>query len=103
MAAYLEDDLWRDLAGRANACCDQLVQGLKGLDVTLRTEQHANLLFFDLPRRVHRELHAAGAVYSMWDSLEGPDDSIATARLVCDWSLPPEAVSEFTNLLARSL
>ncbi|APZ52053.1 threonine aldolase family protein [Salipiger abyssi] len=103
MAAYLEGDLWRDLAGRANARCDQLVQGLKGLDVTLRTEQHANLLFFDLPRRVHRELHAAGAVYSMWDSLDGPDDSIATARLVCDWSLPPEAVSEFTDLLARSL
>ncbi|MCR8547953.1 beta-eliminating lyase-related protein [Salipiger sp. P9] len=103
MAAYLDGDLWHDLASRANARGDQLVQGLKGMGVAVRTEAHANVVFFEMPRRVHRAVQEAGAVYHLWDDLEGPGDSPALARLVCDWSLSPKAVSDFLDLVGKAL
>ena len=38
---------------------------------------------------------AAGATYHVWGSLDGPADEMLMGRLVCDWSVQPEAVSAF--------
>lgn len=103
MDAYLRDDLWRDLAERANARCDQLVQGLEGLGLTVANDRHANIVFFEMPRAAHRKVQAAGAVYSLWGAAEGPEDAPALARLVCDWSVTPEAVTTFLDAVADAI
>ncbi|MGR3271996.1 low specificity L-threonine aldolase [Thalassococcus profundi] len=99
MAAYLQDDLWRDLAERANARCAELVDGLKGI-AEPRNDARANMLFAAMPRAVHKRLLAGGAQYHLWgDSLDGDGpDEMLTARLVCDWSLDPAAVKAFVDL-----
>ena len=99
MAAYLDGDLWRDLAGRANDRCDQLVAGLKEAGLTVLTEAPANLVFFEAPRALHRAVMAKGAVYHIWGSEDGPDDEIVMGRLVCGWSLTPEDVAAFLAAL----
>jgi len=95
MEAYLQNDLWRDLAGRANSRGTQLVQGLTQAGVRVHNDTHANMVFFDLPRGAHRAVMAAGATYHVWGSLDGPADEMLMGRLVCDWSVQPEAVSAF--------
>ncbi|GGH31734.1 L-threonine aldolase [Cribrihabitans marinus] len=102
MAAYLRDDLWLDLAGRANVNCARLAAGLRGAGATLLHEPQANMIFAAFPRALHRRLHAAGAVYHLWGSgtLEGEDaDEMLPCRLVCDWSLPEAEIDRFLALL----
>jgi threonine aldolase len=100
MSAYLEDDLWRDLASRANARCDQLVQGLKESGLSVVNDTWANIVFFRAPRAVHEAAMARGAVYHPWEDMTAakPDD-LVTARLVCGWSLTPDDISEFLHCL----
>jgi len=101
MAAYLDGDLWRDLAARANAAADRLAAGLRATDVAeIVHPVGANMIFARWPRALHRHLHASGAHYYLWDAaLEGPDEAAPlTARLVCDWSTEPAAIDA---LLAR--
>lgn len=96
MEAYLEGDLWMDLATRANRACERVVQGLKGAGVEVLNDTWANMLFFRAPRRVHRVLQGAGAHYYLWDGgLDGPDDTLVMGRLVCDWSLAEESIDGF--------
>lgn len=83
MAAYLENDLWRDLAGKANRACDALRTGLEDMGIEVVNPTHANMLFFRLPVRVHEALRARGAVYH---SIPGAPEDITTGRLVCDWT-----------------
>ncbi|SDH43352.1 threonine aldolase family protein [Alloyangia pacifica] len=99
MDAYLEGDLWKELAEKANARCDQLMQGLKGLGLTVHNDTHANMIFFEMPRAAHRKVLEAGAVYYPSGDLEGDDAELLTGRLVCDWSLQPSDVSAFLDLL----
>lgn len=83
MAAYLEGDLWRDLARRANGACDRLRAGLEEIGVEVVNPTHANMLFIRLPVRVHEALRARGAVYHAGP---GAPEDITTGRLVCDWT-----------------
>ena len=99
MDAYLTDTLWHDLASRANARCDQLVQGLKGAGLRIVNDTHANMVFFEMSRGAHRAVMAQGADYHLWDSEDGPEESLAVARLVCDWSLSPDQVAQFLDLV----
>jgi len=102
MAAYLEGDLWRDSARRANAACARLAAALDGAPgVELRNAPEANILFAAFPRAAHRRLHEAGAQYYLWEgALEGDDpDEPLVARMVCDWSIRPEAIDRFAALV----
>lgn len=103
MQAYLTDDLWLDMARAANARAAQLQDGLTALGVNLRTRTAANLLFFDLPRSVHRSLADAGAVYYSAAATDGPPDEMLTGRLVCDWSITREAVQDFLDHVRDAL
>jgi threonine aldolase len=101
MAAYLKDDLWRDSAARANANAARLVAGLRDAGAGFAHPPQANMVFVTLPRRTHRRLLDAGAVYHLWEgSLEGDDDDApVTARLVCDWSVSEAAIDSFLALV----
>lgn len=94
MAAYLRDDLWRDLAQRANAKAARLHAGMKDHpDVTIVNDVTANMIFFDAPAALHARLKEHGAVYHA----SGSDTP--RGRLVCDWSMPDEEIDRFVSLL----
>lgn len=99
MQAYLTDNLWHDLATRANARCAELAEGLTARGIEIVNPTHANLLFIRAPRRVHQAAMAAGAVYHLWGPEDGAADEVVMGRLVCDWSTPPEAVTAFLAAL----
>jgi threonine aldolase len=103
MDAYLVDDLWHDLASRANASCDRLRAGIEGAGLRVLTDRHANMLFFEAPRGLHRALQAAGAVYYCWGSLEsGAKEEPIMGRLVCDWSVTADAIDAFVDLVKKA-
>lgn len=103
MAAYLTDDLWLDMARAANAAATRLANGLRGRsDVELLHPVEANMLYARLPRAAHQRLHQAGAHYYLEEGgLEGPEDEMLRARLVCDWSCTEAQIDTFLAHLAR--
>ncbi len=101
MAAYLDDDLWLDLARRSNAACARLTAGLRAAGAELAYEPQVNIAFARFPRAAHRRLHDAGALYYLWDGeIDGDPEEPLTARLVCGWSTEGEAVDRFCEILA---
>ena len=99
MLAYLTDDLWLDLARRANGNFARLKAGLNAIPrVQLRGNPDGNMTFFDMPRAFHKRAEAAGAVY-YWDDVEGPMDQMIMGRLVCDWSITHNMIDQFIACL----
>ncbi|PTE23258.1 low specificity L-threonine aldolase [Cereibacter changlensis JA139] len=96
MQGYLQDDLWLDLAARANAAAARLADGLAAAGATLLHPVDANMIFATLPRAAHERAQAAGAVY--YPMAETPDG--VTARLVCSWSTTEADVDAFLGALA---
>ncbi|MBZ4688834.1 MAG: low specificity L-threonine aldolase [Cereibacter sp.] len=96
MQGYLQDDLWLDLAARANAAAARLAEGLAAAGATLLHPVDANMIFATLPRAAHERAQAAGAVY--YPMAETPDG--VTARLVCSWSTTEADVDAFLGALA---
>ena len=103
MQAYLTDDLWLDLAKAANAASDRVVAGLRAAGAGIVWEPEANLVFARLPRRMHQQLMAAGAVYYLWDgdANSGDPDEMLMGRFVCDWSMSDAAIDAFLMVLAQ--
>ena len=100
MEAYLTDNLWHDLASKANAAGQRMAEGLRASNVvTFPYEPEANLMFFEAPRGLHIKVQAAGAEYYVMGSLEGDDDEPVMGRLVCDWSVGLDGVDEFLAAL----
>ncbi|WP_322894982.1 MULTISPECIES: threonine aldolase family protein [unclassified Yoonia] len=102
MQAYLADDLWLDLARKANARTAQLAEGLRVHNAAqMLFDPQANIIFFDMPRREHQRMLASGAVYYVMsgDPDAGDPDEMLTARLVTDWSMTADGVSQFLTLL----
>lgn len=101
MAAYLQDDLWLKLAQQSNANCARLADGLRAKGASFLHEPEANMIFASFPRSKHKLLHDAGATYHLWGAeLVGADDNEALAcRLVCDWSIGPDEIDRFLDLL----
>jgi threonine aldolase len=102
MQAYLADGLWLDMARSANARCAQLAEGLRRHNTALMLfDPQANIIFFDMPRRDHQRMLAAGAVYYVMsgDPDHGDPKEMLTGRLVTDWSMTADGVSQFLDLL----
>ncbi|MGJ8627754.1 MAG: threonine aldolase family protein [Sulfitobacter sp.] len=98
MAGYLQGDLWMQTAQQANDNAAYLVAGLRKAGAEFLHEPQANMVFARFPRAVHRKLHAAGAKYYVWNgSLDGSDDEMVGARLVCDWSISRENIDTFLS------
>lgn len=102
MQAYLTDGLWLDMARSANARCVQLAEGLRKHNTAkMLFEPQANMIFFEMPRREHKRMLDAGAVYYVMsgDHEVGDPDEPLIGRLVCDWSMTKDGVSQFLDLL----
>ena len=102
MLAYLEDDLWLEMARAANAANLRLANGLRATGVAEYAHRpDANMSFAALPRSAHRRLHDAGASYHIWHgALDGDDpEEMLLARLVCDWSAREEDTARFVELV----
>ncbi|PUB17542.1 threonine aldolase family protein [Yoonia sediminilitoris] len=102
MQAYLTDGLWLDMARSANARCDQLAEGLRGHNsVELLFEPQANMIYFQMPRSEHQRMLDSGAVYyvTSGDPASGDPDEMLTGRLVTDWAMTPQGVTQFLDLL----
>lgn len=99
MEAYLTDNLWIDLATKANAAAAKLEAGIMSLPgAVMQHERHANMLFTGFSRAAHKRAFDAGAHYYLApgnQSLEGADDEVLTARLVCNWSTTEADISSF--------
>jgi threonine aldolase len=101
MAAYLDGDLWLEMAGLANKACQRLAKGLASVPgAAFRFDPQSNMIFVDLPRSVHKRLHEAGAQYNIYEgSLDGDDpDEALLARLVCDWSALADDIDRFLEI-----
>lgn len=103
MQAYLNDDLWLSMARNANAMGGRLAQGISAVPgASLVHPNDANMVFAKFPRSMHKSAKAAGAAYYFWpfdQSLEGPDDELLSARMVCSWSTTEKDVDQFLALL----
>ncbi len=100
MDAYLTDDLWHDLATRANRAGARLADGLRGIDgLRFLWPPEANMLFPTFAAHRHRRAIEAGARYNLWSGdLDGPGD--VACRLVCDWSIGDDQIDRFVDLVA---
>lgn len=84
--AMLENGLWLELAGRANAAAGRLADALSGIDgAELVHPVEGNLIFIRLPQRVIDRLGAAGAGFY---SLGGE----RICRFVCSWATTDEEI-----------
>jgi len=102
MQAYLTDGLWLDMARSANARCARLAAGLQGLrDLKTLFAPQANMIFFEMPRREHKRMLDAGAVYHLMngDHEAGDPHEPLIGRLVCDWSMTEDSIDQFLDLL----
>lgn len=102
MLAYTSNNLWRDLALRANAVTAQLVECLNAHpDVKLHTSPQANMVYAWFPRGLHKKISEAGVQYYIEQgSLHGSDpDELLQARFVCDWSTSTKEISEFASIM----
>ena len=103
MEAYLEGDLWLDLAEASNARARELSEGIAALPgAALVHPTEANTVFASWPRARHWAAQAAGAHYYLWpgdQSLEGPEEEPLSARLVCNWATTPAEVAQFLGVL----
>lgn len=104
MQAYLTDDLWLKTARHANEMARKLSEGVSKIEgAKLIHPTDANAVFAAFPRGAHKRAHEAGAYYYLWpfdQSLEGPEEELLAARLVCSWSTTPEEIDAFLSHLA---
>ncbi len=101
--AYFENDLWRRLAGHANAMAKRLSNGLVALDgVRVVYPTEANEVFAAFPEGVAARLREKGAVFFPWRT---PGDTTGgkTNRLICSFRTQAEEVDRFLDLVSATL
>ena len=103
MNAYLEGNLWHDMATAANAAARRLSAGIQKIEgAALMHPTQSNGVFASWPRAGHRRAHEAGAEYHFWPEdrpLDGPDEEALPARLMCSWSTTDDEVDRFLELI----
>ncbi len=102
MQAYLTDNLWLDLARRANDAAARLETALLTLPNTaLEFPRQGNMIFARWPRSAHRRAKAAHAQYSPYygQSMQGPDGALLGARMVTNWSTTQRDIDDFIAIL----
>ncbi len=98
MAGYLAEGAWLETAKAANANAAYLAERLRAAGAEFLHEPAANMIFARFPRAIHRKLHEAGARYYLWDgTLDGGDDEMLAARMVCDWSISRDQIDQFLS------
>lgn len=97
--AWLEGDLWLQMAGHANAMAHELALGLARLPgVRIDQRVQANQIFATIPRALHRRAVVAGIACHLWPHTQSADgDEPVSIRLVCGWDT---ALSDIEAALA---
>jgi threonine aldolase len=102
--AYLADDLWLELARRANAMADRLAAGLAAAGFVPLWPVEANEIFVALPPQVDERLKAAGATYYPWAVNDGSrsagDGNLV--RLVTSFATTVEETERFLAIVRAS-
>ncbi len=94
--AMLEDGLWRELAGAANAAAAALGAGAAEAGFPPVFAVQANEVFLDLPAALGAALKAEGAQFFPWTpEAEGR----CLYRFVCSFATTPDEVEMFTTRL----
>ena len=102
MEAYLEDDLWLDLARGRERAGGALSGGSRRCRGRAPASDRGQRGLRRLAARRHRAAQAAGAHYHLWpddQSLDGPDEEPLSARLVCNWATTAAEVARFLGAL----
>lgn len=94
MTAYLKDDLWLDLARRANASAAMLADSLVKAGGELAHPVDGNEVFCDLPAGAADRLAAAGAGFYPW--LDG------SHRFICSWTTSIQDIEALQRALKLS-
>ena len=90
--AYLNDDLWLDLAAHANQAMSNLVNELQAVSsVTVVSGGDGNELFVSMDESLAEALHAKGHVFYPWPSLPN------AYRLVTSFMTEQSEVDEFIS------
>jgi threonine aldolase len=101
MLAYLEDDLWLQNAGIANALAQNLADGIKQLpSVRVSQPTQANEVFAFMPKKLAAKLEEKGALFYEWPGSEAQEGEIHV-RFVLSFATPPEHVEKFVDLARR--
>ncbi|MFD1742260.1 threonine aldolase family protein, partial [Cypionkella sinensis] len=80
--AYLEGDLWLDMATHANAMGARLATGVAAAGARHQHPAQANMMFPEWAMGTHQRLEAAGAAYYQMPASPGME----AARLVTSWN-----------------
>lgn len=103
MAAYLEDDLWLELARSANRAAARLAAGMdRTADVAVENTVEANMLFASMPRRLHVAAHDAGVKYLFHPgdgTLDGDPEERLLFRMVTNWATTDADIDGFLNAI----
>jgi threonine aldolase len=92
----LEDDLWRETAGHANAMAQRLAEAAAGVPgVRVAYPAQANAVFAALPAAVTERLLEDYRFYT-WDEQAG------VVRWMCSWQTTAEDVDELAAALRRA-
>ena len=104
MLAYLQNDLWIELAGKANKAAARLIAGLKEIKkVEFLVEPKANLIFVKMPAYMHRKAFAMGLEYYTWSEIDGvSDDTPVVARFIVDWSRSLGDIDKFLEIMRNA-
>lgn len=94
--AMIEGDLWRDLAGAANAAAGALGAGAAAAGFPPVYPVQANEVFLDLPVALAAALKAEGAAFYPWHPETGES---CRYRFVCSFATSRREVEMFTDRL----
>jgi len=94
LLAMLDDELWLELAGSANARAAQLARGIEATPhASLHWPVESNEVFMKASPEILAALKEKGFQFHIWP---GHDD---LARLVCSWATTEDDVSTFLEAL----
>jgi threonine aldolase len=102
--AYLDNNLWLDMAAHANSMADMLREGVRAkANARLAWESQANELFCVLDRRTEKRLREAGGQFYEWHTpgwmAQAPSADEAVFRLVTSHATTPQHVESFLSAL----
>lgn len=107
--AWLENDLWLDLARHANSMAEELARRISQSGrVKLAWECEANSVFVYMEEETSTQMREAGARFYSWHLPAGhtpPGDvpeSCGLFRLVTSFATTPAEIESFSRLLERS-
>ncbi|CAM1504909.1 Fc.00g025000.m01.CDS01 [Cosmosporella sp. VM-42] len=94
-AELFRDNLYFELAIKANVSADKLSRAIVGAGYTLRAETETNQIFAILPSSLIERLQQDFSFY-IWESIDG---QYGVVRLLTTWATDPAQLEKFNQIL----